>query len=269
MRLDRPLAFIDIESTGTDVAKDRIIDIGLCCYMAEFAYPLPEELDNPERPSFRQAWRVNPGIPIPLTATACHGITDEDVKDCPPFKDVAPTIHRALDGCDLAGFNLSQFDVPLLWEEFDRAGITWNLDGVLVIDAKNIFFKKEARTLSAAVQFYCGEEHVEAHSALADAMATVKVLQAQLNRYPDLGCLALDTLAAFCQMDDLPRIDLAGKLVRDKDGDAVYTFGPKRGAKVKDDPGFARWMLSKDFSHNTKIAVEKELERLYKREAAF
>ena len=260
MKLEKTLCFIDIESTGVDPSKDRIIDIGVFARSDIFVFPLK----TGDGYRSEMSWRVNPDIPIPSEATACHGITDEDVKDCPSFKDVAPEIHRAISGCDLAGFNLMQFDIPLLWEEFDRSGIQWNLDGVRVIDAKNIFFKKEQRTLSAAMQFYCEEEHTEAHGALADATATAKVLAAQLNRYSDLSGMSIGELAAFCQMEENPRIDLAGRLVRGKDGDAIYAFGPKKGSKVKDDIGFARWMLGKDFSRNTKIAVERELDRIMK-----
>ena len=258
MKLPRTLCFIDLETTGTDPSKDRIIDIGICARSDIFSFPLQAEDGHRSEIS----WRINLGVSIPPEATACHRISDADVKGCPLFKDVAPQIHRALSGHDLAGFSLMQFDIPLLWEEFYRAGISWNLDGVRIIDVKNIFFKKEPRTLSAAMQFYCGEEHVEAHGALADAKATAQVLWAQLDRYEDLRGLDVEQLANFCQMEENPRIDLAGKLVRDKEGDAVYTFGPKKGFKLKDDIGFARWMLSKDFSRNTKIAVERELSKI-------
>lgn len=249
MKLSRPLCFLDVESTGTDPAKDRVIDLGI----------VTVEADLDERWPSHQTWRFNPEISIPESATKVHGISDGDVRYCRPFRDSAKNIHSALSGCDLAGFSLSSFDIPILWEEFYRSGIEWDLTGVLILDAKNIFFKKEQRTLVAAVKFYCGEEHTDAHGALADAQATVKVLSAQLERYADLGCLDVDKLAEFCQMEEQPRIDLAGKLLRDADGDAVYGFGPKKGTKLKDDIGFARWMLGKDFSKNTKIAVHREL----------
>ena len=244
----KSLAFLDLETTGTDPAKDRIVEIAVL-YLSS---GLQQDL----------VWRVNPGIPIPQSATAVHGISDADVAKCPTFKNVSNRVAEAVSACDLAGYNLSNYDIPLLWEEFDRAGITWDLTGINIIDVKNIFFKKEQRTLEAAVQFYCGEKHEEAHGAMADAQATAKVLRAQLKRYTDLGEMDMAKLAAFCCMEEQPRIDLASKLVRDADGDAVYNFGPKKGTKLRIDPGFAAWMLGKDFSKNTKLHVQMELQKL-------
>lgn len=244
----KPLVFFDIESTGVDVAKDRIVSI---CFhrFAEFR----------DIPNARTTWAslFNPGIPIPPEATECHGITDEMVMFEPDFKDLAETVHAIVRGVDLAGYNLINFDIPLLWEELYRAGIEWDLAGVRVIDAGNIFKKKEERTLSAAVKFYCGHEHDSAHTADGDVAATVKVLGAQLARYPDLGAMDIDKLAEFSQFDK--RADLAGKIVLNEAGDPVYNIGKSKGVRVVDDPGFGIWMLGKDFSEQTKQLLRKLL----------
>jgi DNA polymerase-3 subunit epsilon len=242
--LERPIAFFDIEATGVDVTKDRIVSIYI-----DVLYP------DGQRQS--KEWRCNPGFEMSAEVVAIHGITNEAVKDCPPFKEQARGIYSAIRGCDLGGFNLLNFDVPLLWEEFHRAGIKWSLRGVEIIDVGNIFKKKEERTLSAGVRFYCGREHTGAHSADADVRATIDVLDAQLKRYSDLNGLPVSALAKFSQFDD--RVDLAGKIVRNKDGEPVYSFGNSKGVRVKDDPGFARWMLGKDFSENTKQALRSIL----------
>lgn len=243
MKSEIPTVFLDIESTGTRVESDRIVQLGLY----KFHHGYEEEKE----------FLFNPGIAIPDEVIAVHGITNEMVKDKPQFKDHAPEVREFLFGCNLAGFNLLNFDVPLLWEEFYRAGIVWNTEGVHIIDAGNIFKKKEERSLTAAVMFYCGREHVGAHSALADAKATYEVLKAQCARYKDLPA-AIDELAQFSRFEE--RIDLAGKFVRDKDGDAVYNFGKLKGIKCRHDDGsFIYWMLGKDFSQNTLMAARKIL----------
>lgn len=244
--LKKPIVFFDIESTGVDVAKDRIVSL----YMRK---------DLCSIGGVRQVWKhlINPGILIPPEATKVHGITDEMVKDCPTFKDVAAEFYNFLIGADIAGFNLINFDVPMLWEEFNRAGIDWSLAGVHIVDAGNIFKKKEERTLSAAMKFYCGKDHDQAHDASGDVEATSEVLSAQLGRYADLGQMDIKALAEFSAFDK--RIDLAGKIVRNESGVPVYSFGKSKGTPVMDNQGFAHWMLGQDFSSQTKTVVRSIL----------
>ncbi len=241
---DRPIAFFDIESTGSDPAKDRIVSlcvVTLCGTVRS-----------------KESWLFNPGVQMSGEVVAIHGITNEMVKDCPAFSgQTAREVYAAFDGSDLGGFNLLNFDVPMLWEEFHRAGITWDLNGVRIVDVGNIFKKKEERTLSAGVRFYCGREHDGAHSASGDVDATIDVLAAQLDRYADLGVMPVADLARFSRFED--RVDLAGKLVRNGAGEIVYGFGKYMGLRVLDERGFAQWMLSKDFSENIKKAVRSIL----------
>ncbi len=251
MRFDRAVTFLDIESTGTDVATDRIVEIGLVTVIASTG----------ERRQTVQ--RFNPGMPIPPAATEVHGITDADVADCLPFTAGAELLHGAyLDGFDLAGYNLARFDIPLLWEELHRAGIKWDLTNIRVFDCDSIFKKKETRTLADAVRKFCGREHVGAHGAMSDASAVIDVLAGQLEAYPDLAAMTPDELAAFCQMDQQKKLDLCGKLLIDADGDAIYNFGKFKGKKLKHEPGYAEWMLTTDFPASTKIAVERQLDML-------
>lgn len=250
MKQTRPIIFFDIESTGTNPAQDKII---------ELAYKKVFHFDTE---AAWQVFRFNPGMPIPPEATECHGITDADVKDEPYFRERCNIVMSDFFECDLAGFNLTNFDVPILWEELYRCGLTWNLEGVNIIDAGTIFKIKEERTLTAAMKFYCQREHEGAHSGKADVTATQDVLLAQLIRYPELQDMTIEQLAKFSQRNET-RCDLAGKIVLDKDGDPAYTFGEKtRGVKVKNDIGFAQWMLRKDFSANTKMVLSKILDSI-------
>jgi DNA polymerase III subunit epsilon len=259
--MSKPIIFFDLEATGVDVAKDRIVSI---------AFQKFNRLGGALLSEFYQI--VNPGVLMSDEVVAIHGITNEEAAKYPPFSQFAGEIFAAFHNCDLAGFNHTNFDIPMLWEEFNRCGLEWNLGGVNFIDVGNIFKKKEERTLSAAVRFYCGKEHVGAHSALADVRATAEVLNAQLARYPDLAAIEfmhdnpMDELARFCRFED--RLDLAGKIIRDKDGDPAYSFGQKtKGVKVRDDIGFAHWMLGKDFSTQTKMVL-REIIRKIEQEAA-
>lgn len=249
MNITRPLIFIDIEGTGTDPATDRIVEFALVKLY-------------PDGKSKERCARFNPGIPIPEEAIAIHGITDAMVADCPPFSKAAPALMTWLRGCDLAGYNLLNYDVPLLWEEFYRAGIEWDLTDTQIIDVGNIFKKKEQRTLSAAVKFYCDREHEGAHGALSDSQATAEVLKGQRGRYEDLREMSVAQLAEFSRLEDSPRIDLAGTLVRDSEGFAVYTHKRVRGVRLADDEGYAYWMLKQSFSQNTLFHVRAELEKL-------
>lgn len=247
MKLTRSLASLDIESTGTDPAKDRIISLAIIIY-------------RPDGEVIKHHWMVNPGIPIPKESTECHRITDEMVKGCTPFKDVAPLICQVLVGCDIVGFGVSRFDIPILHEELWRADIEWDLNGVNVIDAGSIFQQKEPRTLTAAMAFYCGETLKDAHDAMADAEASMKVLVGQLVKYPDLAEMSVEDLAKFSKRDN--NADLAGKLLYDAEGFVVYNIGKSKGVRVVNDPGMAYWILDRDFTENTKAVLRRELKKL-------
>lgn len=248
MKLTRPLVCIDLETTGTEPTKDRIV---------EFAAVVMA----PDGGLFEFSQRFNPGMPIPPAAISAHKITDEMVRDCPHFVDWAPRIHKGMQGKDIAGYNLRTLDLPILDEEFRRAGLSLDLDGVQIIDAFGIYRKKEPRKLSDAVRLYCRREHQEAHGALPDALATLDVLKGQISKYPDLAPMELHELAKFSQVAEVDYVDFAGKLYRDADGDLCFSFGKCKDQKVRRARGFAEWMLSKDFTGNTKDCVEAELER--------
>lgn len=239
----RPLLSIDIEATGTKPATDRIIQIGVVFV---------------DRDGTDVDLLINPGCPIPPESTEIHGITDEMVANEPAFEHYASTLHHILKDADLLGFNLTGFDVPILWEEFYRCGITWDLSETNVIDAGVLFKKREPRTLAAATRFYCGREIDNAHNALADARATVDVWRGMLAKYPDLFKMSVPEQAVASQYEER-RLDLEGKIIVGKDGRPAYNFGKDKGTAVEDNPGFGRWMLDKDFSENTKHVVRSIL----------
>jgi DNA polymerase-3 subunit epsilon len=234
---------VDVETSGVDVALDRIISLAM-------GWKDDGEVE-------RRHWLFDPGVPIPEQASEVHGIRDRDVEGKPTFGEKATEILREMDGCDLLGFNLINFDIPIMWEEFYRAGLEWDLSGVRVIDASVIFRKKEERTLSAAVKFYCGREHGEAHDAMGDVEATLDVFEEQCARYPDIRLMEPDEVAAYSKFDD--RVDLAGKLVRDAQGRVCYAIGKAKGVPVIDDRGFGYWMLDKDFAQQTKAVLRRLL----------
>lgn len=242
LKLTRSIVCFDVESTGVDPATDRIITLDLTWIGVDGLKVV-------------KRWLVKPPFPIPPESTKIHGITDEMVAMAPAFEEVAEEIRGFMMNVDLLGFNLLNFDIPILWEEFYRAGIVWDLKGVSVIDAGNIFKKKEERTLTAAVKFYCGRVHDSAHNGAGDVAETIAVLEGQLARYPDLASADVATLATFSAFDK--RVDLAGKIVLNEAGVAVYNFGKAKGVPVVDDPGFGRWILNNSFSENTKQAVNR------------
>lgn len=245
----RPLAVIDLETTGVNIAQDRIVEIAV----------IRIELDGTRT---RRVRRVNPERPIPPEVTAVHGITNADVLNEPTFRQVARGLHQLLEGCDIAGFNVIAFDIPLLHEEFTRAGIAWDVDTSRVIDAGIVFRVMEPRDLASAVTTYCDREHIGAHGALADTEATADVIEAQVARYARFqGPDAEAQIFAASRYDGPPAADVGGKLTRDDDGDLVYAFGKSKGTKVKNDPGYARWMLRGEFSSHTKQLLREELER--------
>ena len=240
LNIQNPIIFFDLETTGVDVAKDRIVEL---CYIKIF----------PNGNEESKTMRINPGIPIPKHATEVHGINDEDVQDCPAFKDVAAELFEAFKGCDLAGFNSNKFDVPMLVEEFLRVGVDVDLKRRKFIDVQNIFFKMESRTLVAAYKFYCGKSLDDAHSAEADTLATCEVLEAQLDRYPELEN-DVEWLAKFSQQRQA--VDFAGFVaLNDKDVE-VFTFGQHKGKSVEEvfrkQHNYYDWIMQSDFPAYTK-----------------
>lgn len=246
LNLKRPIIFFDLETTGLDIAKDRIVEL---CYIRV------EPNGNEEARSMR----INPEMHIPEVASSVHGITDDDVKDCPTFADVAPQLAATFEGCDLAGFNSNRFDLPLLAEEFMKAGVNIDLSHVQAIDVQNIYHKLEKRTLAAAYKFYCGRDLENAHSALADTQATYEVLQAQLDHYPNDLQNDVDFLAEFSRMNR--NIDFAGRFVYDESGKELINFGKYKGKAIKNvlsrDPGYYSWIMQGDFTLNTKQVLTK------------
>lgn len=247
LNLKNPIIFFDLETTGVDVAKDRIVEL---CYIKVF----------PNGNEESKTMRLNPGMHIPEQASAVNGIYDEDVKDCPAFTDVANELKQAFAGCDLAGFNSNRFDIPMLVEEFLRAGITdIDFTKVKMVDVQNIYHKLERRTLVAAYKYYCGKDLENAHSADADTRATLEVLEAQLDRYPDVLQNDISFLAEYSAMNK--NVDFAGRMVYDDNGVPVFNFGKYKGKPVVDvlhrDPGFYGWLQQGDFPLNTKQMLMK------------
>ncbi len=240
LNLKNPLLFFDLETTGINIVKDRIIEIS---YVKV----------SPNGKEESRTFRVNPGMPIPPESTAIHGITDEDVKDCPTFKEIAKTLAKQIEGCDLAGYNSNRFDIPMLAEEFLRAGVDIDLNRRKFIDVQTIFHKMEQRTLSAAYKFYCDKDLENAHTAEADTRATYEVLQAQLDRYPALKN-DVGFLSQFSSYSN--NVDFAGRMVYNDKGEEVINFGKYKGrlaAEVlKADPGYYSWIMNGDFPLNTK-----------------
>jgi DNA polymerase-3 subunit epsilon len=249
LTLQRPLAVFDIESTGAVPRADRIIDLAVIRI-------------HPDGHRDERCFRVNPGIPIPPESTAVHGIRDADVAGLPTFRQCAREIYEWLENCDLAGFNVLRFDIPMLVEEFLRADIKFDVSDRRVIDAQRIFHRREPRDLTAALAFYCGEMHLGAHGAAADTAATVRVLEAQLRRYEDLPRTVAE-LSEYCDPRDTAWADREGRL-KWVDGQIVLNFGKKKGTRlgdlIRDDPGFVKWMLRSDFPRDVKDLLEAALQ---------
>ena len=249
LSLDRPLVVFDIESTGTYPRKDRIIELAAIKV-------------NPDGTEERRCWLLNPAVHIPEETTAIHGISDDVVKDCPTFADKAEEIFRFFEGCDLSGFNADRFDIPCLEEEFARTGRAFAPSQRRHIDVQRIYHRMERRDLSAAVKFYLGREHEGAHGAEADAEATLEVLRAQLERYPELPRTSAEMDEYLVPRDPL-NADRMGTL-RWKDGELTVNFGRKRGEKLRkllvNEPNFLRWMLKGDFDTEVMMIVRDLLE---------
>ncbi len=243
LSLNRPIAFIDLETTGVNIGSDRIVEISILKLL-------------PDGNEEVYTYRINPTIPIPAESSAIHGIYDKDIKECPTFKEMAPKLFQIIDPCDLAGYNSNKFDIPLLVEEFLRVELDFEMQNRKCVDVQNIFHKMEQRTLSAAYRFYCNKEIVNAHSAEADVRATFDVLMAQLQKYESLQP-NVNFLHTFSSMND--NVDLAGRIVRDKKGIEVFNFGKHKGKPVldifKSEPSYYNWMMDGDFPLSTKRVI--------------
>lgn len=246
LKLSRPLVFFDIEATGLNIASDRIVEL---CYIKIF----------PDGKEESQTMRFNPGIHISAEATAVNGIKDEDVTNCPAFKEKANALAETFSGCDFAGFNSNFFDIPLLAEEFLRADVNFDFSKAEFIDVQNIYHKMERRNLAAAYKFYCGKELTDAHTAMADTRATYEVLMGQLDRYTTELKNDVDFLAEFSRRNH--NVDLAGRIVYDEKGVETVNFGKHKGRPVADvlrrDPGYLAWILQGDFTQNTKQTFQR------------
>lgn len=262
LNLKRPLAFFDLEATGINVGADRIVEIAVLKAMPDGSEQI-------------KTMRVNPGIPIPLASSLIHGIYDEDIKNEPYFKDIAKEIADFIGDADLAGYNSNKFDIPMLLEEFLRAGVDFEMTGRKFVDVQNIFHQMEQRTLKAAYRFYCDKDIINAHSAEADIRATYEVLKAQLDRYQDRvfeDKQGRTSVPVVNDVDELHRftnlhnpVDFAGRMVYNEDGEEVINFGKHKGRTVEQvfdtEPSYYAWMKQGDFPLYTK----KKLDEIWQR----
>lgn len=251
LKINRPIIFFDLETTGTNTVNDRIVEISMIK-----VFP-----DGSEK---ERTMRINPGMHIPEESTAVHGITDEDVKDKPLFRQIALALADSFSGCDIAGFNSNRFDIPMLKQEFDRANITFDLKDVRFIDVQTIFHKREPRNLVAAYRFYCGKDLTDAHSANADTRATLEVFRAQYEKYDDLP-ETVEELSEYTSYNK--NVDLAGRLVYDDQRREVINFGKHKGKTAEDvlrlEPGYYGWIMNSDFTEDTKQAFRRVYDRLH------
>lgn len=248
LQLTRPIAFIDLETTGINISIDRIVEIAIVKIFPDGTRQVKRKL-------------INPLMPIPKTSSDIHGITDEMVKDAPSFKQAANEIKQFMDSCDLGGYNSNRFDIPMLIEEFLRIGIDFSTDGRKMVDVQKVFHLMEQRTLSAAYKFYCQKTLEGAHSAEVDATATWEVLEAQVERYPNIGN-TVESIVKFTGEDDI--VDFARRFIKDK-GVEVFNFGKHKGKPVvqvlKEEPQYYDWMMKGDFAMNTKQKLTEILNR--------
>lgn len=253
LNLNNPIVFLDLETTGINIASDRIVEIAL----------LKINTDGTEE---EKLMRINPEMPIPENSSAIHGIYDEDIKNEPTFKEVAKSVAHFIEGCDLAGFNSNRFDIPLLAEEFLRAGVDIDLKKRKFVDVQAIFHKMEKRTLVAAYKLYCNKDLEDAHSAMADTKATYEVLKAQLDKYQHTSFEEsngkkttpiqndINKLSEFSSYDR--NVDFLGRIIYDENGIEVFNFGKNKGVPVekvlKEQPGYYGWIMNGDFPLYTK-----------------
>ncbi len=257
LKLNRALCVFDLETTGVNVATDRIIEIGIIKIL-------------PDNTEITLHQRIQPGIPIPEESTVIHGITDNDVKDSPTFIEFAPKLNEFYEDCDLAGYNSNKFDIPILVEEFLRAGIDFNLMGRNIIDVQNIFHKMEPRTLKAAYKFYCKKNLELAHTAVADTMATYEVLKSQLDMYEGQEYIDRDGNITFPVKNDMKslndfsfttrNVDLVGHIIFNDKQQEVFNFGKYKSKAVEDifkrEPAYFDWMMKSQFPLSTKKVIK-------------
>ncbi len=248
LKLTRPIAFIDLETTGINITTDRIVELAIVKISPDGSKLVKRKL-------------INPLMPIPESSSAIHGITDEMVKEAPSFKQISNEVKQFIEGADLGGYNSNRFDIPMLLEEFLRAGIEYSVDGKRLVDVQKIFHMMEQRTLSAAYKFYCSKTLEGAHGAEADATATWEVLEAQLERYPQIGD-SVESIVKFTGEDDI--VDFARRFVKDK-GIEVFNFGKHKGKPVaqvlREEPQYYDWMMKGDFPINTKQKLTEILNK--------
>lgn len=245
LNLQRPIIFFDLETTGTNITHDRIVEISIIKVL-----PSGEEQERTRR--------INPEMPIPAEATAVHHITDADVADAPTFKQIARSLADMFADCDIAGFNSNRFDIPLLLEEFHRAGIVLDMSKTRLVDVQTIYHKLEPRNLTAAYRYYCGKNLEDAHSASADTRATLEVLKAQLDMYAELE----NDVKALSEFSSHGRnVDFAGRLVYNEANQEVINFGKYKGKIAEEvlarDPGYYNWVQQGDFQQSTKDAFAR------------
>lgn len=252
LKLEKNICFFDIESTGLDVSADRIVELSILKV-------------NPKNEKSTLTLRINPEIEISQESIDIHGITKEDLKDAPTFKEVANQIAEFIGDADLAGYNSNKFDIPMLAEEFLRVGHNFDMRARRFIDVQNIFHKMEQRTLVAAYKFYCEKNLENAHSAEADVTATYEVLKAQIARYKEVEN-NMDFLAEFSTHNKFKIVDFAGRLAENKDGKIIYNFGKHKGKSIeevnKNEPGYYGWMMNGNFPRYTKRVLKQEMERI-------
>ena len=240
LKLERPLCFFDLETTGISITNDRIVEIAILKLF-------------PNEKIEKKIWLVNPQIPIPKEVSAIHGITDEKVKDAPIFKKISKLIYNFIKDSDLAGYNSDRFDIPLLMEEFLRSDISFETKNLKTIDIQTIFHKKEQRNLTAALKFYCNKKFENAHSAMADTQATYEVFMSQLDRYDDLEP-SISFISDFTTRKKIA--DFAGYIVFNNNGEECFSFGKHKGQTVEkildNEPGYFGWLLQADFPLYTK-----------------
>jgi DNA polymerase-3 subunit epsilon len=249
LQLARPIAFFDLETTGVNLSTDRIIEVAIIKILPDGTRQVKRKL-------------LNPGIPIPPETTAIHGITDEMVKDAPSFKQCGNELKQFIENCDMGGYNSNRFDIPILMEEFLRAGMEVDLSSCRMVDVQHIFYKMEPRTLTAAYKYYCDKELVDAHSAEADVNATIDVFLSQIKRYPQMGD-TLDSILAIIGEDKV--VDYARRFIFDEKGVEVFNFGKHKGRPVVDvlkaEPQYYDWMMRGDFPLHTKQKLTEILNR--------
>lgn len=256
LNLTKPIAFFDLETTGLNFSKDKILEIAILKI-------------NPDQSEERFEERYNPTIDIPIESTEIHGITNADVKDCPTFKERAAAVKAFIGDADLAGYNSNRFDIPFLLEEMLNAGEDLDMNGRRYVDVQTIFHKMEQRTLEAALKFYCEKDLTDAHSAMADTQATYDVLKAQIAKYDEVEN-DVDFLFDFTQVGKNRKIDFVGRLALNDEGEIIYNFGKHKDKTIaevyRNEPGYHRWIIDNDFPLITKKILKENVDILIKKD---